>query len=155
MLSREKQLKGFVNPFHLKNALKNQYIVILIYHNPINPNSELKLVGKYNQYIAPVYINNFSRQMAIKYGEHIRQFNFKVEVFSNVRYEKYSEDASMEINNHHILIETLSNLTRLELNDLDVMTRLDREMQRREMQGSGWNLQGNNYLKKISTKLML
>ena len=155
MLSREKQLKGFVNPFHLKNALKNQYIVILIYHNPINPNSELKLVGKYNQYIAPVYINNFSRQIAIKYGEHIRQFNFKVEVFSNVRYEKYSEDASMEINNHHILIETLRNLTRLELNDLDVMTRLDREMQRREMQGSGWNLQGNNSLKKISTKLML
>ena len=93
--------------------------------------------------------------MAIKYGEHIRQFNFKIEFFSNVRCEKYSEDASMEINNHHILIETLSNLTRLELKDLNVMTRLDQEMQRREMQGSGWNLQGNNYLKKNSIKLML
>ena len=35
------------------------------------------------------------------------------------------------------------------------MTGLDNELQRHEIQGSGWNLQGNNYLKKITLKLML
>ena len=46
-----------------------------------------------------------------------------------------------------MLFEIINNLKRLKLNDLDVMTRLDHEVQRREKLGSGSNLQGNNYLK--------
>ena len=38
-------------------------------------------------------------------------------------------------------------LTRIQSDELDVMTKLFNEIHRREMGGSGWNLQGNNYLK--------
>ena len=41
----------------------------------------------------------------------------------------------------------IDNLTRLQLNDLDIMTDLDNEIERRDMQGSGWNIQGFNHLK--------
>ena len=85
--------------------------------------------------------------MAIKYGDLINQFKIKIEVFANVRYKKYPENEPTEVINHHIPIEIIDNLTRMQLNDLDVSNSLDNEIQRREMRGSGWNLQGNNYLK--------
>ena len=141
-LIREKRVRGLANPFHLKLPLSIQYNVILIHHNHIDLNSEIKVVGKYNQYISKVHINNIVEQMAIKYGELITQFNFKIKVYANVRYEKYPEDEPVEILNHHIPIEINTNLTRIQLNDLDVMISLDNEIQRREMQGSGLNLQG-------------
>ena len=50
-LFREKRIRQFVNPFHLKTPLKNYYNVILIHHNPTDLNSELKVVAKANQYI--------------------------------------------------------------------------------------------------------
>ena len=82
--------------------------------------------------------------MAIKYGELIKQFKFKIKVYANVRNEKYSEDEPTEVINHHIPTESIDNLTKIQLNDLDVMNSLDNEIQRRKMQGSGWNLQGIN-----------
>ena len=85
--------------------------------------------------------------MAIKYGELIKHFEFKIKVYANVSYEKYPEDEPIEVINHHIPIENIDNLTRIQLSELDVMSSLDNEIQRREMQGSGWNLQGINYLK--------
>ena len=121
--------------------------MILNHHNPIDLNYELKVVGKNNQYITQVHINNFVKQMVIKYGELIRQFNFKIKVSANVRYEKYAEDEPIEILDHHIPIEIINNLTRIQLNVLDVISSLDNGVQRREMQGSGWNLRGVNYLK--------
>ena len=85
--------------------------------------------------------------MAIKCGELIKQFKFKIKVFANVRYEKRPEDEPTEVINHHIPINTIDNLTRMQLNDLDVSNSLDIEIQRREMQGSGWDLHGIKYLK--------
>ena len=55
---REKRVRQFVNPFHLKTPLKNIYKVILIHHIPLDLNSELKVVGKANQYINKYHINN-------------------------------------------------------------------------------------------------
>ena len=50
-LFREKQVRGFLKPLRLKNRLENQYNIILFQHNPIDLNSDLKLVGKNNQNI--------------------------------------------------------------------------------------------------------
>ena len=63
-----------------------------IHHNPIDLNSELKVVGQYKQHIAQVQINNIGKQIAIKYGELISQFSFTIEVYADVSYEKYPED---------------------------------------------------------------
>ena len=90
--------------------------------------------------------------MAIKYGELIKQINFKIKVYANVRYEKYREGAPIEILDHHIPIEIIAYLTRIQLKDLVVMTSLDIKIQRREIQGSGWNFQGTIYLKIYSQK---
>ena len=78
---------------------------------------------------------------------NLRQFTFKIKAYANVRDEKYPEDAPIEILDHHIPVENNINLTKIQLNDLDVMTSLDKEIQRQEMQGFGWNLQGISYLK--------
>ena len=109
---REKRVRGFVNPFHFKLPSSNQYNEILIHHNPMDLNSELEVVGKYNQNIAQVHMNNIPNQMAIKHGELIRQFIFKIKDFANIRYEKYPEDEPVEILNHHIPIEFITNLTK-------------------------------------------
>ena len=96
-LIREKQVRGFVNPFHLKTPLNNQYNVILIHHNETGVTSELKVAGKYIHYIAKVHMNNIVKQMAIKYGELIKQFNFKFKVYAIVRYEKHPEVETTEV----------------------------------------------------------
>ena len=91
-LLRENGVRGFINPFHLKLPSSNQYNVMSIHHNPIDLNSELKVVGQYKQYIGQVQINSIGKQNAIKYGELISQFSFTIEVYADVRYEKYPED---------------------------------------------------------------
>ena len=77
--------------------------------------------------------------MSINYGELINQFKFKIKVFANVRYNKYLEDEPTEVINHYIPIENIENLTGIQLNDLDIGNSLNNEIQRREMQGFGWN----------------
>ena len=144
---REKRVRQFANPFHLKTPLKNEYNVILIHHNPIDLNSELKVVGKANQYINKYHINNIVKQLSIKYGELIRQFQFKIRFYGNVKYLLEHEDEPTEDSNHYIGVDIINILTRLQLNDLDIMTDLDNEIENRDMQRSGWNFQGINHLK--------
>ena len=151
-LFREKRVRQFVNPFRLKKPLSARYNVILIHHNPIDLNSELKMIVKSYEYISKYHINNITKQMAIKYGELIKQFKFKIKVFGNVRYHKNIEDEPIEVADHYIAIPIIENLTRLQLNDLDIMTDLDNEIERRDMEGSGWDLQGINHLKKFFHK---
>ena len=57
------------------------------------------------------------------------------------------EDDSPEETNHYIGVDIINILTRLQLNDIDIMTDLDNEIKTRDMQGSGWNIQGINHLK--------
>ena len=146
-LFREKRIREFVNPFRLKTPLSGQYNVMLIHHNPIDLNSELKVVGKANQYINPTHINNIVKQLAIKYGELIRQFKFKIRFYANVKYLLEHEDEPSEESNHYIGVDIINLLTRLQLNDLDIMTDLDNEIENRDMEGSGWNVQGIVHLK--------
>ena len=84
-LFREKRVRQFVNPFRLKKPLSNYYNVILIHHNVFDLNSELKVVAKANQYINKFHINDIVKQMAIKYGELIKQYKFKIRIYANVR----------------------------------------------------------------------
>ena len=146
-LFREKRIRQFVNPFRLKNPLKAEYNVILIHHNPIDLNSELKIVGKANHYINKYHINNIVKQLAIKYGELINQFKFKIRFYANVRYLLEHEDELPEVVNHYVGVEIIENLTRLQLHDIDIMTDLDNELESRDMEGAGWNVQGINHLK--------
>ena len=146
-LFREKRVRQFVNPFRLKKHLSDRYNIILIHRNPINLNTELKVIAKSNEYVSKYHINNITKQMAIKYGEQISQFKFKIEVFANVRYHKNIEDEPIEVADQHIAITIIENLTRLQLNDLDIMSDLDNEIKRREMEASGWDIQGINHLK--------
>ena len=146
-LFKEKRVRQFVNPFHLKPPLKNEYNVILIHHNPIDLNSELKVVGKANQYINKHHINNIVKQLSIKYGELINQFKFKIRFYANIKFLLEHEDEPSEETNHYIDVDIINILTILQLNDLDIMTDLDNEIQTRDMEGSGWNVQGINHIK--------
>ena len=146
-LFREKRVRQFVNPFHLKTPLKNEYNVVLIHHNPTDLNSELKVVRKANQYINKYHINNIVKQLSIKYGELIRQFQFKIRFFANVKYLLNHQDEPPEEVNHYVGVDIIHILTRLQLNDIDIMTDLDNEIDNRDMEGSGWNVQGINHLK--------
>ena len=69
-LFKEKRVRGFVNPIHLKKPLSDQYNLIILHHNPIDFVSELKVVDKYNQYISQIHINIIVKKRAIKYGEN-------------------------------------------------------------------------------------
>ena len=95
-LFREERVRGFVNPFHSITPLSDEYDLILNHPNTMNLKSELKVVGKYNQYLAQVHINNIVKQMAIKYGELVRQFHFEIKIYANVGIEKYLEDAPIK-----------------------------------------------------------
>ena len=146
-LFKEKRVRQFVNPFHLKTPLKAEYNVILIHHNPIDLNSELNVVGKANQYINKYHINNIVRQLSIKYGELIRQFKFKIRFYANVKYLLEHEDELAEETNPYIGVDIINILTRLQLDDIDILSDLDNEIETRDMQGSGWKIQGINHLK--------
>ena len=146
-LFREKRIRQFINPFRLKKPLSNNYNVILIHHSPIDLNSELKVVSKANQYINKYHINNIIKQLSIKYGILIKQFKFKIRFYANVKYLLEHEGEAPEEINHYIGVDIIHILTRLELDDIDIMTDLDNEIDQRDMEGSGWNAQGINHIK--------
>ena len=146
-LFRERQGRQFVNPFRLKKPLSNNYNVILIHHSPIDLNSELKVVSKANQYINKYHINNIIKQLSIKYGGLIKQFKFKIRFYANVKYLLEHEGEAPEELNHYVGVDIINILTRLELDDIDIMTDLDNEIDHRDMESSGWNVQGINHLK--------
>ena len=58
-------------------------------------------------------MKTFVKQMAMKYGDFIKQFDFEIKICANVRYGKYPEDAPIEVTNHHIPSEIIINLTSL------------------------------------------
>ena len=146
-LFRERQGRQFVNPFRLKKPLSNNYNVTLIHHSPIDLNSELKVVSKANQYINKDHINNIIKQLSIKYGGLIKQFKFKIRFYANVKYLLEHEGEAPEELNHYVGVDIINILTRLELDDIDIMTDLDNEIDHRDMESSGWNVQGINHLK--------
>ena len=80
---------------------------MLIHHDATDHKSELKVAGKYIQYIAQVHMKNIVKQMAIKYGEFIRQFNLKYKVYANVRYEKHPEFETTSNHGNLIVIDKL------------------------------------------------
>ena len=90
--------------------------------------------------------------MSIKYGELINQFKFKIRFHANIRYLLEHEDELPEVVDHYVGVDIIDNLTRLQLNDLDIMTNLDNEIENRDMEGSGWNIQGIIHLKKYFHK---
>ena len=91
--------------------------------------------------------NNTVEQLSIKYGELIRQFKFKIRFYANVKYLLEHEDELPEETNHYIGVDIINILTRLQLDDIDIMSDLDNEIETRDMQGSGWNVPGINHLK--------
>ena len=119
----------------------------MIHHNPIDLNSVLKVDGKGNQYINKFHMKNIVKQLRIKYVELINHFIFKIRFYANVRYLLEHEDESPEVVNRYVGIDIINNLTRLQLDDLEIMTDLDNEIKNCDMEGSGWNIQGINHLK--------
>ena len=79
-LFKEKLVIGFFNPFHLKKPISDQYNVTVILHNLFDLNSELKVVGKYNQNFAQVHLNITVKQKSTNNEELIKQFKFKIKV---------------------------------------------------------------------------
>ena len=90
--------------------------------------------------------------MSIKYGELIKQFIFKIRFYANVKYLLEHEDELSEEVNHYLGVDIIEILTRIQLNDLDFMTDLDNEIETRDMEGSGWDIQGINHLKIYCSK---
>ena len=75
-----------------------------MHHNPIDVDSELKVVGKNIQYISQFHINNIVKQRSIKNGELIRQFIFKTKVYVKIRHEKKPEGRPIGVINHQRLL---------------------------------------------------
>ena len=146
-LFRERRIRNFINPYRLKKPLRNYYNVILLHHNPIDLNSELKIVSKHNLYINKFHIDDITKQMAEKYAGLIAQYKLKIKVFANVRYYKNIEDEPTEIADLFISIPIIEILAQIQLNDIDIMSDLDNEIETRDMEGSGWDIQGINHLK--------
>ena len=108
----------------------------------------LKKAGKYAQRVGLFLTNIVVKQMAIKDGELIRQFNFIINTFASVKYSKFREDDDFEKTIDNFLPAGMNiPLTKIELYEPDVMTKLVIEIQRQEMDGSEWNFQVKNCLK--------
>ena len=54
-------------------------------------------------------MNIIVQQRAVKCGNFLGQFNFKIKAYANVGCEKYPEDAPIEVTNHHIPSEIFNN----------------------------------------------
>ena len=137
------------NPYYFTDrALKVGFKINLISHHIIHANSKLTILPNYSQLGIEVrYINKIMKKLSVIYARLKNQNIFKHQTVLSAIFEEQDEDnpvldeTELFINlniNHH--------LAESDLDNIDVRSPLDQQIQQKETKHSGWRFDTINSL---------
>ena len=147
----DKQLaKIMINPYYfIDKNLKIGFKIDLGSHNISHANSILIVTPKFPDFgIEYRYINKIVKELSVIYARLINQYKFKYHTLFSASFYKINEEDQrsneielyINLNNNH-------NLTESDIDNIDVRSQLEQQVQNQEMKESGWIFDKINSMK--------
>ena len=142
--------KMMINPYYfIDENLKNGFKFNLESHNISHAISILTITPKFPEFgIEYRYINKIIKELSDIYARLINQYKFKYHtLFSASFYEINEEDQRNNEIELYINLNINHNLTESDINDIDVRSQLEHQIQNQETKESGWIFDKINSMK--------
>ena len=130
-----------INPYYFTDRnLKVGFKINLDSHHINHANSKLTITPKYPEFGIEVrYINKIMKELSLIYARLINQYKFRYQTVFSARFDKQKEDNQVldetelffNLNINHILTQT-------HIDNIDVRSPLEHQIQQQEMKDSGW-----------------
>ena len=147
----EKELaKIMINPYNfIDENLENGFKINLENHNISHANSILTITPKFPEFgIEYRYINKIIKELSVIYARLINQYKFKYHTLFSASFYKINEED--QPNNEielYINLNINHNLTESDINDIDVRSQLEHQIQNQETKEYGWIFDKINSMK--------
>ena len=144
----DKQLaKLMINPYYfIDKNLKIGFKIILENHNFCHANSILSILPKFSEYgIEFRYVNKIVKELSVIYARLINQYKLKYHTLFSASFYKINEEDQR--NNHielYINLKINNNLTESDIDNIDIRSQLENQIQIQELKESGWIFDKNN-----------
>ena len=142
--------KIMINPYYfIDKNLKIGSKINLESHNFSHANSILSILPKFPEFgIEFRYINKIVKELSVIYARLINQYIFKYHtLFSASFYKINEEDERYNQFELYMNLKTNNNLTESDIDNIDVRSQLDHQIQMQELKDSGWIFDKVNSMK--------
>ena len=142
--------KILINPYYfIDENLKIGFKINLESHNFSHANSILTITPKFPDFgIEFRYINKIVKELSVVYARLINQYKFKYHtLFSASFYKINEEDQRYNEIELYINLNINHNLTESDIDNIDVRSQLEQQIQNQEMKESGWIFDKINSMK--------
>ena len=133
--------KKMINPYYFTDRnLQVGFKINLDSHHINHANSKLTITPNFKEFGIEVrYINKIMKEIAIIYARLINQYKFKYQTVFSARFDKQNEDNQvLDETELFINLNINHNLTQTDLNNINVVSSLEHQIQQQEMKDSGW-----------------
>ena len=143
-----KELAGkMLNPYYFTDrSLKIRDKNNLDSHHINHANSKLTIIPNYPQFGIEVrYINEIMKELSVIYARIMNQYKFKNQTVFSARFDKQDEDNQvLDETDLSITLKINHNLTQTTIDNIDVKSPLESQIQQQEMKYSGWRFDKTN-----------
>ena len=120
--------------------LKAGFKIELDSHHINHANSNLTIMPNFPEFGIEVrYINEFLKELSVIYARLINQYIFKNQTVFSARFDKQNEDSQvLDETELFINLNINHNLTQTDIDNIDIQSPLEHQIQQQEMKDSGW-----------------
>ena len=133
--------RKMINPYYFTDRnLRVGFKINLDSHHINHLNSKLTITPNHPEFgIEFRYINKIMKELFIIYARLINQYEFKYQTVFSARFDKQNEDNQiLDETELFINLNINHNLTQTDLENINVVSSLEHQIQQQEMKNSGW-----------------
>ena len=133
--------KKMINPYYFTDrALQVGFKINLDSHNLHHANSKLTIIPHYPEFGIEVrYINKILKELAVIYARLINQYKFNYQTVFSARFDKQDENNQvLDETELFINLNMNYNITQSDIDNIDIKSPLEHQIQQQEMKDSGW-----------------
>ena len=133
--------KKMINPYYFTDSnLKVGFKISLDSHHINHANSKLTLTPKYPEFGVEVcYNNKIMKEKSVIYAKLVNQYKFKYQTIFSGRFDKQDEDNQvLDETELYIKLNINHNLTQTDIDNIDVISPPEHQIQQQELKDSGW-----------------
>ena len=133
--------RKMINPYYFTDRnLKVGFKINLDSHHINHLNSKLTITPNHPEFgIEFRYINKIMKELSLIYARLINQYKFRYQTVFSARFDKQNEDNQvLDETELFINLNINHNLTQTDLDNINVVSSLEYQIQQQEMKDSGW-----------------
>ena len=147
--------KKMFNPFYFADRnLRVGFKSDLDSHHINHSNYKLTITPNYSEFGIEVrYINKIMKGLSVIHARLINQYKFKYQTVFSATFDKQNEDNQvLDETEFFINLKINHNLTQTDIDNIDIQSPLEHQIQQQEMKNSGWRFDKINSMTKYFYK---